>query len=385
MIRAVHSVGRLDLEGGGTSQSVTNLCKHLADIDGIRIALVSQSLVGMTTVPVDDTKVDVFIGQSRSRFSARLGLAFRGALCRALGSELPTIFHDHGVWRPSNHYVARMATRRSIPLVIHPRGMLEPWALAYRPWKKKIALRLYLRRNLESAALFFATAEQELEQLRRLNLRQPIAVIPNGVKVPSSSSDNKIGVPTVRNAVFMSRIHPKKGLINLIDAWACLRPGNWRLLLAGPDEDGHLNTVMRRIKAAELDRVVQYVGVVDGQRKSAFLEGADLFILPSYSENFGLVIAEALANGVPVITTTATPWQSLERERSGWWIEPTLNGLIAALREALTMSPAALRQMGLRGRAQARALDWNTIAQQTADVYHWVLHRGPRPACVVIE
>jgi glycosyltransferase involved in cell wall biosynthesis len=271
--------------------------------------------------------------------------------------------------------------------------MLEPWALRYRAWKKQLALHLYQRHDLNSASILFATAAQEAESLRQLSLTPSTAIIPNGVELPQISklNDEQINdeqkylrkMPS--NVVFLSRIHPKKGLLNLIEAWGKLKPTGWRLRLAGPDEGGHLAQVMKRVRESQLNSSVEYIGTVEGKAKTALLASATLFVLPTYSENFGLVVVEALAHGVPVITTRRAPWEGLVTHGCGWWIEPTVDALTETLREAMALDNSRLHQMGQRGFKYARAFDWNAIAEQTVDVYHWVLGQGPRPPCVTTE
>ena len=376
----LHSVSSLDAADGGPPLSVSRLCRELADLEGMSVSLVSQIETGRATISPGSPKVKLFLGEAERRGILRL--PFRRALARAMSASAPSILHDHGIWLPPNHYVATLARRRGIPLVIHPRGMLEPWALAHRGWKKRLALRLYQRRNLELAALFFVTAEQELESLRALGLKQPVAIVPNGVDLPPPHvGERDTRLP--RNLVFLGRIHPKKGLLDLVEALSRVRPSDWRLRFAGPDEGGHLAEVMRRVEVRGLRDSVEYVGVVEGATKTALFAGADLFVLPSHSENFGLVVAEALAHGVPVITTRATPWKGLEQRGCGWWIEPTADALAECFRAAFALDPTALRAMGAKGREYAREFHWPTIARQTADVYRWVLGRGSKPGCVV--
>jgi glycosyltransferase involved in cell wall biosynthesis len=151
------------------------------------------------------------------------------------------------------------------------------------------------------------------------------------------------------------------------------------LVLAGPDEQ-------RLLRNRELPKGVRYVGAVEGAEKSRLLQHASVFILPSHSENFGVVVAEALMAGVPVIATHGTPWQSLENERCGWWIEMNEVCLRDALLVALETPATELRAMGRRGREFAvRAFSWERIASQMAEVYEWVLGGGAPPACVEVR
>lgn len=390
MIRAAHCIASLAPQTGGTARAVRDLTDALSADNGLSLVLLlSQHRPGDTIIEASpESTIDQRLGCSMSGLLLKAGWPLRTLLNTTIGQIKLDLLHDHGIWMPCNHLVAITARRFGIPLVLHPHGMLEPWALQHRGWKKRLALWLYQRRDLETAALFFATAEQEAESIRKLGLRQPIAVIPNGVKLPVLQPNRALderAQPGPRTALFLSRIHPKKGLLNLIDAWGRVRPANWRLCLAGPDEGGHLAEVMRRVKLLDLETSVEYVGAVEGDTKAALFTKAELFVLPTFSENFGVVVAEALAYGVPVITTHGTPWQGLVTRGCGWWIDPSVEALVETLREALALDAATLQQMGMKGHAYAHEFDWTSIAQQTVEVYRWVLGQGEKPDCVITD
>lgn len=188
-----------------------------------------------------------------------------------------------------------------------------------------------------------------------------------------------------RVALFLSRVHPKKGVVELVKAWALAAPAGWRLRIAGPDEGRHWAEVARLVSQLGLGSAVDYVGPVAGAHKAALYREADLFVLPTFSENFGLVVAEALAYGLPVITTRGAPWADLETYGCGWWIETGMEPLVPALRAAMALSNAERRAMGERGRVYVRRYDWDVIAAETLALYRWVLGQGERPACVHVD
>lgn len=388
MTRVAHCIADIESQSGGTARVVRDLTDALSvGDDPFKVMLLSQQRPGakvLTMAP--GSSVDQRLAPSGSSFALKSGRPLKRLLDMVIERSKPELLHDHGIWMPSNHCVAVAARRFGIPLVLHPHGMLEPWALQHRGWKKRLALRLYQRGDLEIAALLFATAEQEAENIRQLGFRQPIAIIPNGVKFTDPPLDGMLRKDEPqgpRTVLFLSRIHPKKGLLNLLEAWSRVQPVGWRLRLAGPDDGGHLAEVMQRVQALGLEVDVEYMGEVAGDAKAALFENADLFVLPSFSENFGVVVAEALTYGVPVITTQGTPWKGLRLHECGWWIDSTADALTETLRQALSMSPAALRAMGNKGRIYVLEFDWSGIVQQTADVYRWVLGQGPLPGCVV--
>ena len=151
----------------------------------------------------------------------------------------------------------------------------------------------------------------------------------------------------------MSRIHPKKGLTQLIEAWSIVRPQGWKVIIAGPDENDHRQKLELLIKQKSLNNEFKFVGPVDGINKNQIFKSADLFILPTFSENFGIVVAEALSFGIPVITTKASPWKDIEDLKCGWWIDPGTESIANILREALNVSPERLIEMGKRGKTYA--------------------------------
>lgn len=388
MMTIAHCVESLALHTGGPARTVTALTDGLSVIDDCSIVLLSQRHpqdVIVTAAP--GSLVDRRITESNNYIALKTAWPVRRNLQQLINVTPPSLLHYHGMWNPSQYYFAAAAKRHHIPLMLHTRGMMEPWALNYRRMKKKIALALYARKALSSVSVFFATAEQEAEGIRNLGFTQPIAVIPNGVTLqapalPAEVSDGHC--PTGRTALFLSRVHPKKGILNLLKAWHSVRPVNWRLVLAGPDDGGHLIEVQRLIADLSLQDSVEYVGEINGVAKASLYENADLFILPSYSENFGVVVLEALSSGLPVITTHGTPWRTLPEKDCGWWVAADVASLTECIREALMVSPEELQNMGEKGRLYAKKFCWSGIASQTAEVYRWALGKGALPGCVVL-
>jgi glycosyltransferase involved in cell wall biosynthesis len=266
--------------------------------------------------------------------------------------------------------------------MVTPHGSLTNWAINHKRWKKRLAWRLYQARDLRAAAVLHATAELEARDLRKRGLRNPIAIVSNGVAVPRPSPRPERRTAE-RRALFLSRINPKKGLLNLVEAWSLVRPPGWRVTIAGPDEGGHRRQVEEAIAAAGLGQVFQFVGSKIDDEKWDLFRQSDLFVLPSFSENFGLVVGEALGIGLPVVTTRATPWGELITHRCGWWVGVGAEPLAAALREATSASEEDLREMGARGqRLIAEKYSWEVAARKIHDVYEWMVGAVPRPGYV---
>ena len=310
-----------------------------------------------------------------------------------LASTELDLIHNYGLWMFPNLYARQVANRNHIPLLTSPMGMLEAWSLKNSWFKKLPAWLLYERKNLESATAFHATSDAELRSIRKLNFSQPIALVPHGVDLPdlevqvdrSVLSQDFPELVDKQWLLFLSRIHPKKGLDNLLAVWKTLSAQfpDWHLIIAGPDLGGYQAKLELLTAELGLECRVTFTGMLTGQRKACALSNAELFVLPTHSENFGIAVAESLTYEMPVITTKEAPWQDLERYGCGWWIDDSRTALTVALQEAMEMPSQDRRMMGEKGRALVENVySWQAIAEEMAKVYHWVLSGGEPPDCV---
>ena len=191
----------------------------------------------------------------------------------------------------------------------------------------------------------------------------------------------------MRTLLFLSRIHPTKAIDRLLAAWAQLqtRHPDWRLVIAGRGEVAHVEEVEALAKTLGVDRV-EFPGPLFGDAKAQAYSGADLFVLPTHSENFGMVVAEALAHGCPAVVSRGAPWAGLETEGCGWWVDNSVESLVAALDAAMHSPPEQLAAMGLRGRAwMERDYGWAAIGQKMDAAYRWLVNGGERPAWVRLK
>jgi glycosyltransferase involved in cell wall biosynthesis len=361
------------------------LTDHLQE-SGLSISALAQSRVGEELLPNKNKSVRLEIAEGQSPLGLSLGLPFKGALRRITRANSISIVHSHGLWEAPCHWSVRFARKQGIPLIIQPRGTLMPWSLANKSQKKQLAMNLYQRRDLNYADLLMATSEEEYISLRKFGLKQPMAIVANGVDLdlvdPKGSWSDAVAAEQ-RTILFLSRIHPVKGLDNLIRAWAKVERDDWRLTIAGPVVDQeHFDSLKGLIERLDVGRSVTFQGELTGGAKSDAYRAAELFVLPSFTENFGVVVAEALAHGVPVITTKGTPWSSLLEHRCGWQVDIGVEPLVGALREAMALSDAKLREMGGRARQLAKRFDWSTVTRQVVEVYGWLLGHSRKPTCV---
>ena len=371
----IHTTASLHAHNGGPPRTISALAEGLGRVGA------TVEVLALADGPLSESvRPDPSLAQTRIVEGAGRGTNRFGRTILASDADL---IHDHGLWLPTNHAAARASRQKSVPFVVSARGMLEPWARQNSRLKKTVAWWAYQRRDLASAALLHATATSEAHALRSVGLRAPIAVIPNGVHVPPETARQPRPVGARRRALFLSRVHPKKGLPLLLDVWAEVRPAGWELVVAGPDEGGHRAELEAQVARLGLGEV-SFLGPVGNDDKWDLHRSADLFVLPTHSENFGVVVAEALAAGVPVLTTTGAPWSELQTHGCGWWVEPAPRPLAEALGAAIGATDDERAAMGARGRALVRrSYGWDGIAAQMLGVYEWLLGRQPSaPPCV---
>lgn len=387
-LKVAHCLSSLEPSSGGPSRSVPGLAKALAKY-GVTNEILSTAN-GQSGDKGRLTSVDI---QVFSRTFPSRACGSRRLKKWLLNDRSFDIYHGHGIWELPVHYMEMAARKHGRPYLIAPRGMLEPWCLRYHRWKKRIALCLYQYRDLKNAVCLHATSHQEAGNFRVLGLKNPIAVIPNGVYVSNYYTSNSRfeienkwkSLKGKQLLLFISRIHPKKGLLNLVKVWSKLFKSfpDWHLVIAGPDEDGHLAEVQRVISEFGAENQTTFTGPVYGDLKRQLYAACDCFVLPTFSENFGIVVAEALASGKPVITTKGTPWNELEAYNCGWYIDIGVESLEKALREALSLSDLHRQEMGQRGRKLVEEnYSWPKIARQMIEVYKWILGQGDKPDCV---
>jgi glycosyltransferase involved in cell wall biosynthesis len=292
------------------------------------------------------------------------------------------VIHNNSIWMMPNVYPGWVTKGTNVPLVVSPHGTFSEWAMQRSRAIKSIFWHSLQKSALHRTALFHATAESEYEDIRRLGFRQPVALIPNGIDIPHFENRRYCGKKTL---LFLGRVHSVKGVNLLLRAWAGLGPAfpDWILRIVGPGDVRYVEKLQGLAASLAVERV-SFAGPLYGDAKVEAYRAADLFVLPTHSENFGIAVAEALATGCPVVTTRGAPWSGLVGNRAGWWIDIGVEPLRVALEEAMSKHPAELAQMGLRGRTwMERDFSWGRIAAQMIESYRWIREGGSRPEWIV--
>ena len=375
-------ISGIDLSSGGPSRSLPSLCLGMKAV-GVDCEVHAHWSPNPNDEKLRDAGVPVFLAKKPRGIQS----VFSKHLLENVDLS-NSIVHIQNIWDPSLHWVANACQSKNVSYLVSPRGMLEPWSLDYKKWKKKLALALYQMSDLQKASCIHATAVSEMEHIRNLGIKCPIAVIPNGIKVQDyEEKDYTAPKQGKKRMLFLSRIHPVKGIDLLLTAWSLLPKeltDKWELVIAGEGGGDYtldnLNAMIER-QFSSLGVIV--VGPQYGADKVRMYQSADVFVLPTHSENFGMVIAEAMCCGVPVITTTGTPWTELRDKNLGWYIDLSVENLKTALLDAMSQSEETLHEMGKRSRQHIlQEYSIEAVAGKYKQLYQWLLREGERPEFV---
>jgi poly(glycerol-phosphate) alpha-glucosyltransferase len=419
-VKTASVIASLSRKAGGVFESVRRLHQCLAEIPGMAVSVLGTQ--------DEFTSVDLAAWSPVTVYHfgvlGTTDFGYAPALCRKLLELGSDIIHTHGIWQyPS---VATLAWHKKCagPYLVSPHGMLDPWALKNSAWKKRAARMLYEGSHLRRAACLRALCESEARSMRAYGLRNPICVIPNGIDLPRVVERPELAVaetsPLQRFAagrkllLYLGRIHPKKGLVNLLKAWRQVsgrwsvvggQTPEWMLAIAGWDEGGHEAELKRlaselglafadvredkaesRSPASDLcpPASVLFLGPQFGEEKAACYRGCEAFILPSFSEGLPMVVLEAWAYGKPVLMTAECNLPEGFGAGAALRIEPSAESIAQALEDVFRAPPSALRTMGEKGRELVRdRFTWPKVAAEMKAVYDWVLGSGPKPGCIL--
>jgi len=379
--------------GGGVFPASCGLAKALELIDPIKLKI--YGIGDEHTLEDQPAWRGLPVSAERVRGPRHFGYA--PTLTDRLLSGGLDLIHAHGIWMYPSIASLRWSRRERRPYMVSPHGMLDSWALAQSPWKKRVAGALFENHHLRGAACLHALTRAEFRSIRRYGLKNPVCIIPNGVQIPADAAPlpsppwEEVVGPTAHVLLYLGRLHPKKGLTALLVAWSQLRretaAHSWKLVIAGNDEGGHSAWLRRLCGGLGIAGTVVFAGPQHGEAKAASFARASAFVLPSQSEGLPMAVLEAWAAGVPALMT---PECNLpEGFDAGAAMPIAAPGPIEirnALERLFWTPPPLLRAMGERGRELvSRNFSWNSAAREMKRVYEWILGQGDQPASVCLR
>ena len=378
-MHVLHIVSSIDPRSGGPVTALQGLAEAQAAL-GVRVSILSTFLNDEDTSLADRFRAAGItvrlIGPTLDRkIKWRGGIASVIAQLCAQGVDA---IHVHGVWEEVQHQAGRVARKKSIPYILRPCGMLDPWSLLQGGFHKRLYLHLRLKKLINGAAAIHFTTDIERDLAKPLCGNVAAIVEPNGLNLsefadPLPHGEFRARHPQLQQkpvVLFLSRLHFKKGLDVLIGAFAKMKTTDAQLVIAGPDHDGYQVAVEKMAERAGVLGRVLFPGMLSGREKVAAYADADLFILPSRQENFGNVVIESLAAGTPVVISDQVNLCNAVRSANVGGVVPLDAPTLAAELDRWLADESLRRETGLRARDYARTeYAWPQIAARWSDHY----------------
>ena len=373
-MRVLHVISTLDLEKGGPTQTLLDFSTAQAKM-GMSVSICSQGISNDTVERLVSHDINVVMagpGYTPLKWAPDLSNKLKQLIADA------SIVHIHGVWEEIQHRAARLAQELGKPYIIRPAGMLDPWSLAQSSLRKRFYRWWRLQNNLDHAAAIHYTAEKEKKLAEPLEIKAPAIIEPNGIDTNDFESlptrqtlDRWMPSLTGRKVIlFLSRIHHKKGLELLLKAFSEITDNSSALLIVGSGEADYINTIKQLTRQLAIEDRVVFTGFLRDNDKKMVLACADLFVLPSYQENFGVAIIEALACGTPVvISDQINICDDVAKAEAGQVLPLGAEPLRVAIDQWLA-NDALREQAGQRGAAWVRKqYDWQVLAKRWMNHY----------------
>ncbi|MGC4036270.1 MAG: glycosyltransferase [Chitinophagaceae bacterium] len=315
---------------------------------------------------------------------------FSRDLYSGLQKVKPDVVHTQAIWMYLSYANKKYHRNTSTPYIVSPHGMLDIWQLRQSSIKKKVALALYEMKHLRQADCVHALCKSEYDAIKDFGLTNPVAIIPNGVDLPDTKiefahkpywkTDNK------KNLLFLSRIHPKKGIENLLEAWslAKTKEDNWQLIIAGETKaQDYYRSLNEMAQNSGVGSSVKFIGGQFGDDKINCLRNADAFILPSFSEGLPIAVLEAWAHRLPVLATEYCNLPEGYERNAALRIDTNPDDIASVLKRLFSMNEEERNTIGENGYQLVKEkFTWQKVADDTMQLYNWITGNAEQPSFI---
>ena len=376
MKKIIHVVERLNDEYGGPAKSVPYTAYYSSDANvqhevvcGFTQPFSENTVCSQLNISVTYCKI---VGPQKIGFS----LEYLYVLWKILKNGENCSIHLHNMWNFFPFYVYILKKFYKFEIYYSIRGALFPWSLEQGKWRKKISWILFQKKLLKLCKVVHVTSDQELCALQEIGFSENVIKIPNGIPIKATDLDitrirrKERNNDKILNIIFASRIHPKKGVDVLLSSVKSITDISISIKLAGPtNENDYLNRLLSIASTLPQNISVEFLGHCSTDTLRQLFLQADLFVLPSHTENFGIVIAEALSHGLPVITSTETPWSEIADEQAGYIIPVDTISVELAIRNFAKLTDYQRAEMSLNAQKIVQKYAWVKLANEYKSIY----------------
>ena len=387
-MNVIHTIASTGAKWGGTTTATIDLLSAINNL-----SLQHEDTVKLVSIALpdncDDTDLALnFSWYERVPFDCKTPYRYSRNLREYLSEKRYDIYHANGMWLDDTHATCATARKLGRPYVITPHGMLYPEALKRSAWKKWPLRMLFFDKDIREASCIHATCEAEMRHIRALGYQGPIAVIGNPVVCPAIADTllaqrSFLGCSRPKKLGFLGRLHPIKKAESLLYGVALRPEKDLEVIIMGSGSPEYESFLRSEVKRLGIENKVNFLGFISGDEKFRQLAGLDALFVPSDMENFGMIIPEALLVGTPVMASLGTPWESLNTERCGWWVDNSPESIAKVIDAISQSSSEQLRKMGLRGRDLVLSrFESSKVAVSMYSIYKWLNGEAPKPEFV---
>lgn len=364
-MKIIHYIPSIGKSGGGVSAYLQLLSHDLGKLVELHIVCHPTA----DELALENCQIHYIEG------SIKHPLKMKKEFCKLLDEIRPNIVHVNGCWMLQCSWVIFWAKSKKYPVVLSPHGMLEPWDIKKNYWTKKLpALLLYQKRSIKISDKLIATAESEKKNLLTLGYNKNITIIPNGII--TDNIECKESWDEKKRILFLALYRKNKGIDILMQSVSKIKQelSGWKVIIAGLESDYTIDDLKKMASKMGISEYVNIVGPLFNEEKWNAYRNADVFVLPTLNENFGIVIAESYLCGTPVITTKGAPWSLIEENQCGWWIDRNVDSISKALLDCISRSPDDRKRMGLIGRQIVKnRYSSQVVATQMVELYKSII------------